>query len=119
MNSQATLPTKASDSRLQSPLLAVSAGFLPYIGGALVVLTREFTLLVLAGVLICAASIYGAYLVRSYRDPMLAKQRLIVDPFLYGFEYVFTAVVIRIFSCNRARIYSVGFAVSGASIRQS
>jgi hypothetical protein len=95
VNSHAGIPTKASEPRLQLLLLAVSVGLLPYIGGALVVVTREFNLLVFVGVLICAVSTYGAYLVRSYGDPMTARQRLIVDPFLYGFEYVFTAVVIR------------------------
>jgi hypothetical protein len=76
-------------------LLAISSGFLPYFGGGvLVFLTHDMRVLAFAGVLITTAGTYGAYVIRNLRDPITAKQRLIIDPFLYGFEYVFTVVMI-------------------------
>ena len=75
-------------------LKAILSGFLPYFGGGvLVFLTHDMRVLAFAGVLIRTTSTSGAYVMRGLRDPITAKQRLIIDPFLYGFEYIFTAVL--------------------------
>jgi hypothetical protein len=74
----------------------MSIGFLPYVGGGLLVLaTRDTSVLIFAGVLITIASTFGAYIARSRRDPVTAKHLLIADPFLYGSEYALTVVLIR------------------------
>ena len=57
--------------------------------------TRNIQVLALAGCLITVFCTIAAYLLRKTRDPISAKQRLIIDPFLYAFEYVFTATLIR------------------------
>jgi hypothetical protein len=75
--------------------LTIFSGLLPYFGGLLMTLTRNIGWLAFAGALICVVSTSGAYFVRKYRDPVSAKQRLIIDPMLYGFEFVLTAVLIR------------------------
>lgn len=85
---------RARYTRSQS-LLAIVPGLLPYLGGLLVTVTRNVGWLAFAGALICVVSTSGAYFVRKYRDPVSAKQRLIVDPMLYGFEFIFTAILIR------------------------
>jgi hypothetical protein len=86
------MPPKPTRSQL---IVALSFGFLPYIGGSLVIVTRNIIRLTIAGVLICIASTTAAYMLRRIADPVSAKARLIVDPMLYGTEFVFTAVLIR------------------------
>ena len=61
----------------------------------LVILTRQISWLALTGVVIGAVSTSAAFAVRKHRDPITAKQRLVIDPLLYAFEFVFTAVLIR------------------------
>jgi hypothetical protein len=85
---------RSNATRLQL-LLAISCGPLPYLGGFLVTLTRHIGWLAFAGAVIVFLSTSAAYLLRKSRDPVTAKQRLVIDPLLYGFEFVFTAVVIR------------------------
>ena len=75
-------------------LLAISFALLPYFGGLLVIATRNLGWLALAGALIALVSTSAAYFVRRQRDPATAKQRLILDPMLYGFEFAFSAFVI-------------------------
>lgn len=76
--------------------LTLLVGLLPYVGGGfLVLLTRDVVRLVIAGILTTGFCTTGAYLVRKRKDWQSAKYRLIVDPFLYGFEFVFTAVLVR------------------------
>jgi hypothetical protein len=83
-------------SQLRSQLLlTLLGGLLPYLGGLLVIATRSIQWLAFAGALICVLWTSLAYHMRKYRDPVSAKQILLVDPMLYGFEFVFTAVVIR------------------------
>lgn len=74
---------------------AVFYGLLPYLGGLLVILTRRIGWLALAGAAICVVSTSAAYALRKSANPVTAKQRLIVDPLLYGFEFVLTAALIR------------------------
>lgn len=74
---------------------AILCGLLPYLGGLLVILTRRIGWLALAGAGICVISTSGAYTLRKSSDPVRAKQRLVVDPLLYGFEFAFTAALIR------------------------
>jgi len=76
-------------------LVAISCGLLPYLGGLLVILTRQIGWLVFAGAVICVISTSAAYVLRKSTDPVTAKQRLMIDPLLYGFEFAFTAVLIR------------------------
>jgi hypothetical protein len=73
----------------------ISCGLLPYLGGLLVTLTRQIGWLVFAGAVICVISTSAAYVLRKSTDPVTAKQRLMIDPLLYGFEFAFTAVLIR------------------------
>ena len=75
--------------------MALSFGLLPYLGGLLVIWTRQVGWLALEGALICVVSTSGAYILRKSADSETAKQRLIIDPMLYGFEFAFTAVLIR------------------------
>lgn len=71
-------------------------GLLPYVGGGfLVLLTRDVVVLAIAGILITGFCTTGAYLVRKRRDCQTAKYRAIADPFLYGFEFAFSAVLVR------------------------
>ena len=74
---------------------AIFCGLLPYLGGLLVILTRRIGWLALAGAAICVISTSAAYTLRKSTDPVTAKQRLMVDPLLYGFEFAFTAALIR------------------------
>jgi hypothetical protein len=74
---------------------AISCGLLPYLGGLLVILTRRIGWLALAGGAICVLSTSVAYTLRKSTNPVTAKQRLMVDPLLYGFEFAFTAALIR------------------------
>ncbi|PYX75136.1 MAG: hypothetical protein DMG78_05050 [Acidobacteria bacterium] len=74
---------------------AIFCGLLPYLGGLLVILTRRIDWLALAGAAISVISTSAAYTLRKSSNPVTAKQRLIVDPLLYGFEFAFTAAVIR------------------------
>lgn len=84
--------TKAT--RLQV-FVAIFAGLLPYVGGGvLVTLTRGIGWLALAGAAICVISTSTAYALRKSTDPVTAKQRLMIDPLLYGFEFAFTAALI-------------------------
>jgi hypothetical protein len=76
--------------------LALFAGLLPYVGGALVVtLTRGIGWVALAGAAICIISTSAAYAMRKSSDPVRAKRRVMIDPALYGSEFAFTAVLIR------------------------
>jgi hypothetical protein len=76
--------------------LALFAGLLPYVGAALVVtLTRGIGWVALASAAICVISTSAAYAMRKSTDPVNAKQRLMIDPALYGSEFAFTAVLIR------------------------
>jgi hypothetical protein len=75
--------------------VAIFCGLLPYLGALLVILTRRISWLVLAGAAICVISTSAAYTLRKSTNPVAAKQRLMVDPLLYGFEFAFTAVLIR------------------------
>lgn len=74
---------------------AILCGLLPYLGGLIVILTRRIGWLALAGAAICVISTSAAYTLRKATDPVTAKQRLMVDPLLYGFEFAFTAALIR------------------------
>lgn len=74
--------------------VVISCGLLPYAGGLLVILTRRIGLLALAGVAISVISTSAVYALRKSTDPVRAKKRLKVDPLLYGFEFVSTAIVI-------------------------
>jgi len=76
-------------------LLAIFSGVLPWFGGLLVMLTSSVLWLALAGVLISVVSSTGAYLLRRSRDPVGAKQWLIVEPMLFGCYYVVAAVLVR------------------------
>lgn len=87
-----TEPPKAT--RLQV-LVAICFGLLPYLGGLLVTLTQRIGSLVFAGAAICLTSTSAAYALRKSTDPIRAKQRLMVDPLLYGFEFAFTVALIR------------------------
>ncbi len=75
--------------------LALFSGLLPWASGLLVVLTSDIRWLVLAGVLVSAASSAGMYLLRKSRDSVAAKHWLIVEPMLFGCYYVVSAVLIR------------------------
>jgi hypothetical protein len=86
------MPTKPTRSQL---VAAIFFGLLPYVGGLLVIVTRNIFWLTITGVLICIASTTGTYILRKTYDPVLAKHRLTVDPMLYGIEFVFIAVLIR------------------------
>jgi hypothetical protein len=82
-------------TRLQV-FVAICAALLPYVGGGvLVTLTRGIGWLALAGAAICVISTSAAYALRKSTDPVRAKKRLIIDPLLYGFEFAFTAALIR------------------------
>jgi hypothetical protein len=87
-----TEPPKATRFQV---FVAICCGLLPYLGGLLVTLTRRIGWLALAGTVICVISTSVAYALRKSTDPVTAKQRLIVDPLLYGFEFAFTVVCIR------------------------
>jgi hypothetical protein len=75
--------------------VAIFGGLLPYLGGLLVILNRRIGWLALAGAAICVISTSAAYTLRKSTNPVAAKQRLMVDPLLYGFEFAFTAALIR------------------------
>lgn len=75
--------------------MGLACGLLPYFGGLLVIWTRQVGWLALAGALICVVSTSGAYILRKAAHSETAKQRLIIDPMLYGFEFAFTTVLIR------------------------
>lgn len=70
-------------------------GILPYAGGFLVIITRNIWWLALAGASICFVSTAGTYFLRRTLNPEDAKPRLLADPMLYAFEFLFTAVIIR------------------------
>src|SRR5947209_4795453 len=74
---------------------AISCGLLPYLGASLVTVTREIGWLAIAGAAICVVSTSGAYALRKSADAVTAKHRLMIDPLLYGSEFVLTAVLIR------------------------
>lgn len=76
--------------------LALFAGLLPYVVGALVVtLTRRIGWVALGGAAICIISTSAAYAMRKSTDPVRAKRRLMIDPVLYGSEFAITAALIR------------------------
>ncbi|MFI5087224.1 MAG: hypothetical protein ACHP7I_02420 [Terriglobales bacterium] len=73
----------------------VFVGLLPYVvGGSLVLLTHNVLRLAIVGVLITLFCSTGAYVVRKRTDGQYAAHRLIIDPFLYAFEFAFTAVLV-------------------------
>ena len=76
-------------------LLVIPIALAPYAAGFLVIATRSIGLLSLVGVLVCVGCTACAYFVRRKNKPEEARHRLIIDPFLYAFEFVFTAVLIR------------------------
>jgi Na+-transporting NADH:ubiquinone oxidoreductase subunit NqrB len=83
---------KASRSQL---FLGFFSGLVPYLGGGLLAtLTWHARWLAFVGVVICVFSTSTAYVLRKSRDPIQARQRLIIDPFLYGLGFVLSAVVI-------------------------
>ncbi len=74
----------------------ILVGALPYLAGALLVMvTRNVLLLAILGALTTLACTMGAYRIRRSTDRQHAKHMLIADPFLYGFEFAFTAVLVR------------------------
>jgi hypothetical protein len=81
-------------ARLQQ-FVAISSGLLPYLGGLPVIVTRQIGWLAFAGAVICVISTSVAYVLRKSIDAVAAKQRLLIDPLLYGFEFVFSAMLIR------------------------
>ena len=76
-------------------LLVIPTALAPYAAGFLVIATRSISWLSLVGALVCAGCTAGAYFVRRKDKPEEAKHRLLIDPFLYASEFVFTAVLIR------------------------
>jgi hypothetical protein len=75
--------------------LAIVVGLLPYVGGAVVVLvTQHFVQLATVGVLITLFCTTGAYVIRKRTNGQQAAHRVIIDPFLYGFEFAFAAVLV-------------------------
>jgi hypothetical protein len=76
-------------------LLAILVAFSPYAAGFLVIATRNVPLLAFVGIIVCIGCAAGAYFRRRKSKPEEAKHWLIIDPMLYGFEFVFTAVLIR------------------------
>lgn len=85
----------ASKSTRSQIVAALSFGLLPYIGGLLVIITRNILWLTVAGAVICIASTTGHYLLRKITDPVYARHRLIADPILFGSEFAFTAILVR------------------------
>jgi hypothetical protein len=70
-------------------------GLLPYIaGGCLVLLTHNVVRLVIVGILITVFCTTGTYVIRRRTNGQHAAHRLIIDPFLYGFEFAFAAVLV-------------------------
>ena len=76
-------------------LLAVPTAFGPYAAGLLVIVTRNIHLLIVVGIIVCVGCTTGAFFLRRKTNSEEAKHRLIIDPILYGSEFVFTAVLIR------------------------
>ncbi len=73
----------------------VAVQLLPYIaGGCLVLLTHNVSRLAVLGILITLFCTVGAYVTRRRINDQYATQRLVVDPFLYAFEFAFTAVLV-------------------------
>jgi hypothetical protein len=83
--------------RLYAPLrvVALLTGFLPYLGGLLVMLTRNLLWLAIAGAFIVGISTVAAYFVRRSLDSANAKTMLLVEPLLFGIYYVFACVIVR------------------------
>jgi hypothetical protein len=94
MQSMLSQIARPKPSRLHL-LAAICCGLLPYLGALFVTVTRQIGLLVLAGVAISAISTLGVYFLRKSTDAVTAKQRLMIDPLLYGSEFSLTAVLIR------------------------
>ncbi len=77
-------------------VFTVFVGLLPYIGGGcLAILPPNVLRLVIIGILITLFCTTGAYVIRKRTNAQYAVQWLIIDPFLYGFEFAFTAVLVR------------------------
>ena len=73
----------------------VFVGLLPYVaGGCIVLITRRVLQIAIIGILITLFCTIGAYFIRKLADGEYAAQRLIIDPFLYGFEFAFAAVLV-------------------------
>lgn len=88
-------PTAAANHTRLQVFLAIISGLFPYFAGLLVLATRNIGWLTLWGALVCIASTSGRYFIGKHRDPVTAKQRLLIDPMLCGFEFALTAVLIR------------------------
>ena len=88
-------PTERPKATRLQVFVVLFCGLLPYVGGLLVTLTQRIGWLALTGAAISVISTSAAYAVRKSTNPVTAKQRLMVDPLLYGFEFAFTAALIR------------------------
>ena len=75
-------------------VLVVLTFFLPYLGGAVVIVTHNLLWLAVAGVILCAISATIAYFVRKSFDSDRAKSTLIADCMLFPCYYVFAAVMV-------------------------
>ena len=83
-----------AEGKIKSFILLV--GLLHYVGGGFLVLfTRDVVPLAVSGILITGFCTAAAYFVRKRKDDQSAKYRAIADPFLYGFEFAFSAVLVR------------------------
>jgi len=84
------MPTQRS-----AKAFALFVGLLPYVaGGCLVLLTHNVLRLAIVGIVVILFCTTGAYVIRKRTNGQYAAHRLIIDPFLYGFEFVFTAVLV-------------------------
>lgn len=57
-------------------------------------ITHNLRWLAVIGTCVCIAATIGAYISRKGRDPTSAKQLVIIEPMFYGFQFVFTSVLI-------------------------
>jgi hypothetical protein len=76
-------------------LLAVFFGLFPYIAAVAIRFTHNLRWLALIGATVCAMSTLGTYTIRKRAQSSNAKTRLLLDPFLYIFEFVFTCTILR------------------------
>jgi FtsH-binding integral membrane protein len=82
-------------------VLGIATAFCPYVAGFVVIMTLNIRVLALVGIIVCLGCTSGAYFLRRKNKQEEAKHRLIIDPILYGSEFVFTAVLIRYLFLNR------------------
>ena len=79
----------------QRKVAGVFVGVLPYAAGACFVLvTHSVALLIMAGILVTVLCTIAAYVIRKRSNRSDAAHRLMIDPFLYAFEFALTAVLI-------------------------